>query len=105
MFASKAGTYLSEGPFRFSTLEKPLALPINVRLGWKGTNTLAYFDCSKFLVVKSFTKFAPDDSEDNVLTIQPGNTNRAGRLSTLDLLIKEAYFVKQVNSIFNIKIS
>jgi hypothetical protein len=31
------------------------------------------------------------------------NTNRGGRLSTIDLLIKTACFVKKVNKIFNIK--
>ncbi len=37
--------YLSDVPL----LGRPLALPINVRLGWKvlqGTNTLAYYEYS-----------------------------------------------------------
>ncbi len=32
-----------------------------------------------------------------------GNTNYRGRLSTTDLLIKVACFVKKVNDIFNVK--
>ncbi len=35
----------------------------------------------------------------------PGNTNYGGRLSTVDLLIKVACFVKKENNIFNIKMS
>ncbi len=35
--------------------------------------------------------------------VKPGNTNRRGRLSTIDLLIEVACFVKKVNNIFNIK--
>jgi len=35
--------------------------------------------------------------------IKPGNTNWGGRLSTVDLLIKVACFVKKVNNIFNVK--
>jgi hypothetical protein len=34
-----------------------------------------------------------------------GNTNRGVRLSTVELLIKVACFVKQENNIFNIKTS
>jgi hypothetical protein len=44
MFVVKAGAYLREAPFRWSTLGRPLALPTNIRLGWRGlpgTNTLA----------------------------------------------------------------
>ncbi len=36
---------------------------------------------------------------------QPGNPNRRGRLSTVDLLIKVACFVKKVNNVFSIKSS
>jgi hypothetical protein len=36
---------------------------------------------------------------------QSGNTNRGGRLSTVDLLIKVACFVKKENNTFNIKMS
>jgi len=36
-------------------------------------------------------------------TDKPGNTNRGGRLNTVDLLIKVACFVQRVNNIFNIK--
>ncbi len=36
---------------------------------------------------------------------KPGNTNGGGRLSTADLLIKVACFVKKENNIFNIKMS
>jgi hypothetical protein len=35
----------------------PLALPTNIRLGWKGlpgTNTLAYYENSEITTVKSF---------------------------------------------------
>jgi hypothetical protein len=35
----------------------------------------------------------------------PGNTNYGGRLSTIDLLIKVACFVKKEKYIFNIKMS
>jgi hypothetical protein len=52
MFVGVAWAYLSEAPFRCSTL---LASPTNVRLGWKGlsgTNTLAYY-------VKSFMVQTP----------------------------------------------
>jgi hypothetical protein len=35
----------------------------------------------------------------------PGKTYRRGRLSTVDLLIKVACFVKKENNIFNIKMS
>ncbi len=34
---------------------------------------------------------------------KPGNTNRVGRLSTVDLLINVACFVKRENNIFNVK--
>jgi hypothetical protein len=34
-----------------------------------------------------------------------GNTNLRGRLSTVDLLIKEACFVAKVNNILNAKMS
>ncbi len=35
----------------------------------------------------------------------PGRSNRGGRISTVDLLIKVACFVKKVNNIFNVKMS
>jgi hypothetical protein len=35
--------------------------------------------------------------------VMPGNTNIGGRLGTVDLLIKVACFVKEVNDIFKIK--
>jgi hypothetical protein len=38
-------------------------------------------------------------------TPQPGNTNRGGRLSTIDLLIEVACFVNIENIIFNFKMS
>jgi len=40
------GAYPSEAPFRCSTEGWLVALPENIRIGWKsrpGTNTLAYF--------------------------------------------------------------
>jgi hypothetical protein len=43
MFVGKARAYPSEVPFRCPTLGLALALPTNIRLGWKGlpgTNTL-----------------------------------------------------------------
>jgi hypothetical protein len=39
------------------------------------------------------------------LALKPGSTNLGGRLSTVDLLIKLACFVKNVNKIFNLKMS
>jgi hypothetical protein len=36
-------------------------------------------------------------------SVKPGNTNKRGRLGTVDLLIKVALFVKEVNNSFNIK--
>ncbi len=62
MFTRKAGAYLSEAPFRRSTLGGLLALPTNFRLGWKGlpeTNTLAYHEHSEIPVVKSFITLGP----------------------------------------------
>ncbi len=41
---------------------KPLALPTNIRLGWKGlpgTNTLAYSENPQIMAVKSFMVQAP----------------------------------------------
>jgi hypothetical protein len=35
MFAGKAGAYPGEAPLRSSIYVKPLALPTNIRLGWK----------------------------------------------------------------------
>ncbi len=40
-----------------------------------------------------------------IYLVKPGNTNGGGRLSTADLLIKVACFVKNENNIFNIKMS
>ncbi len=40
-----------------------------------------------------------------LLYTSPGNTDRGGRLSTVDLLIKVACFVKKEDNIFNIKMS
>ncbi len=40
-----------------SSLRKALALPANIRLGWKGlpgTNTLAYYENPQITTVKSF---------------------------------------------------
>jgi hypothetical protein len=39
------------------------------------------------------------------LKVNPGNTNVRGRLSTVNLLIKVARFVTNVNNIFNIQSS
>jgi hypothetical protein len=55
-------------PIRVEYLEghhtngKFLALPANIRLGWKGlpgTNTLAYHDTATIMTVKSFIGQAP----------------------------------------------
>ncbi len=57
MFASKAEACPSEAPFRCSTLGFALALPANIRLGWKGlprANTLAYCGNPYITAVKSF---------------------------------------------------
>ncbi len=35
--------------------------------------------------------------------VQPGNTNRRGKLSTVDLLVKVAGFVRGVDNIFSTK--
>jgi hypothetical protein len=51
MFAGKARAYPNEAPFRL------LALPTNIRLGWKGlpgTNALGYYENPKITAVKSF---------------------------------------------------
>ncbi len=45
------------------------------------------------------------DSQLHVGLVEAGNTNLGGRLSTVDLLIKVARFVKQENNIFNLKMS
>jgi len=37
------------------------------------------------------------------VAVLAGNTNWRGRLSTVELLIKVAYFVKEANNILNIK--
>jgi hypothetical protein len=45
------------------SLGKTLALPANIRLGWKGlprTNTLAYYENLQITPVKSFIVQAPD---------------------------------------------
>ncbi len=52
MFAGKDGAYTKVEHLKIASLRKALALPANVRLGWKGllgTNTLAYYDISKLL--------------------------------------------------------
>jgi hypothetical protein len=41
----------------------------------------------------------------NLLMLIPGSTNREGRLSTVDLLIRVACFVKKENNNYNIKMS
>ncbi len=57
MFASKVRAYASESPFKCYLQDRLVALPANIRLGYKGfpgTNTLAY--CKKMLIIpiKSF---------------------------------------------------
>jgi hypothetical protein len=45
LFEGKAGAYLSEVPFIVPLEGRPLALPANIRLGWKGFpgTRLAYY--------------------------------------------------------------
>jgi hypothetical protein len=47
MFIRKARAYLSDTPFWSPLMGRLLALPTNIRLGWKGllrTNTQAYYE-------------------------------------------------------------
>jgi len=47
MFAGKAGAYPSEHLSGAPLYGRPLALPTNIRLGWKslpGPNTLTYYE-------------------------------------------------------------
>jgi len=47
MFEDKAGTYMNEASFRYSTLGRLLTLPTNIRLGQQyflGIITLAYYE-------------------------------------------------------------
>ncbi len=71
-----AGAYLSELPFRCSTLEgRLLALPTNIRLGCKGligTNALDFYENAYLMAVKSFITLATD-------------RNKLERLSLADL--------------------
>jgi hypothetical protein len=66
MFVGKGGAYLSEVPFRVlqGTSEgRLLALPTNIRLGWKdlqGTNTLAYYKTFVNIGRKKFHNIEPD---------------------------------------------
>jgi hypothetical protein len=49
----------------YSGAPERLALPANIRLGWKGlqgTNTLAYYEDSQITSVKSFIILGPGDS-------------------------------------------
>ncbi len=49
MFVNKAGTYLSE-----ALKDRLLALPTNIRIGWKGllvTNPLAHYEHLKITVI------------------------------------------------------
>ncbi len=41
--------------------------------------------------------------DSTLILLHPGNTNWGGGLSPVDLLIKVACFVKNVNNIFNVK--
>ncbi len=54
--------YASEAnPIKLFTAVIYLALPANIRLGWKGlvgTNTLAYYENSKIMAVKGFIGLA-----------------------------------------------
>ncbi len=62
MFVGKAERtqvkHLSDAPLK----GRLLALPTNIRLGWKGlpgTNILAYYEKSQLTAVKSFVTLAP----------------------------------------------
>ncbi len=64
MFLGKAGAELSDAPFRYSTLVRLLASPVNIRLGWKGfpgTNILAYYENPQITTVKSFILQVPGE--------------------------------------------
>jgi hypothetical protein len=62
MFASKAGAYPREALSGAPLEGRFLALPANIRLGWKGlsvTNTLAYYKHTIDIVIKWFITFGP----------------------------------------------
>jgi hypothetical protein len=63
MFAGKAGTYPSDHLSGAPLLGRLLALPTNIRLGWKGLpveNALAYItNIRKLRTKKSFTTLGP----------------------------------------------
>ena len=42
---------------------------------------------------------------DTIIFVIPRNTNRRGRISTVDLLVKVASFVRYINNILNIEMS
>ncbi len=72
--------------------------------------TLALYKHSYIRAVKSFITLGsglPEFSPISVSVITPkaGNTNWRGRISTIDLLIRIACFVTQVNDSVNIKSS
>ncbi len=65
MLEGKVGAYPTETPFRCSVLGLALALPTNIRLGWKGlpgTNALDYYERLQLTAVKSLITLATDDN-------------------------------------------
>jgi hypothetical protein len=65
MFAIKAVPTRVKHLSSASLLDRLLALPTNIRLGWKGfpqSNTLAYYENPLITSVKSFIRLAPEQS-------------------------------------------
>ncbi len=52
MFAIKWSNTLSVESLEGAPLEEALALLVNIRLNWKGTSTLAYYENSQITTVK-----------------------------------------------------
>jgi hypothetical protein len=62
MFVSQTGAYLSKAPEVALLQGRLLALPLNIRLGWKGltgTHTVAYYGHLLFTDVKTFITLGP----------------------------------------------
>ncbi len=60
--STMSGAYLSEAPFKCSTLGQAPALPENVTVDWKnfpGTNTPSYYELLKITDLKSFIILGP----------------------------------------------
>ncbi len=62
IFAGKVGAYLSGALMRVQPNGRLLALPENIRLGWKlmaVANTLTFYNAAAIMAVKSFIVQAP----------------------------------------------